>query len=86
MQTAHRLLNHTRRSIPNPDPVLDRLLEDGNFDRNGDTDTPHLSEEFAMGHLSAMANHLLMHIKSLAVEVRVSLFRNGSSRLMVFGF
>jgi hypothetical protein len=71
MQTARRLLDRTRRSIPNCDPVLDRLLEDGTFDRNGDVDAPNSFEEFAMGHSSAMANHLLMRIESLEAEVCV---------------
>jgi hypothetical protein len=71
MQTARRLLDRTRRLIPNRDPILDRLLEYGTFDSNGDTDTPNLFEEFAMGHLSAMANWLLMRIESLEAEVCV---------------
>jgi hypothetical protein len=70
MQTARCLLDRTRQSVPNRDPVLDRLLEDGTFDRNGDTDTPN-SYEFAMGHASAMANRLLMRIESLEAEVHV---------------
>jgi hypothetical protein len=77
MQTARRLLDRTRRSIPNRDPVLDRLLEEGTFDRNGETDAPNQFEEFAMGHSSAMANRLLMCIESLEVEVRVYRTRNG---------
>jgi hypothetical protein len=56
MQTARRLLDRTRQSIPNRNPVLDRLLEDGTFDRNGDTDAHNSFEEMAMGHSSAMAN------------------------------
>jgi hypothetical protein len=71
MQTARRLHDRNQRSIPNCNPVLDRLLEDGTFDCNGDTNTPSPFEEFAMGHLSAMANHLLMWIESLKVEVHV---------------
>jgi hypothetical protein len=67
-----RLQDHTRQPIPNRDPVLDCLLEEGTIDRNGDIDTPNSFEEFAMGHLSAMVNHLLMRIESLEVEVRVS--------------
>jgi hypothetical protein len=50
---------------------LDRLLEDGTFDQNGDTDAPNSFKEFAMGHASAMANHLLMRIESLEAEVCV---------------
>jgi hypothetical protein len=72
MQTTRRLWDRTRRLIPNRDPVLDRLLEEGTFDRNGDTDAPNSFEEFAMGHLSAMANRLLMRIESLEAEVGVS--------------
>jgi hypothetical protein len=78
MQTARRLLDRTRPSIPNRDPVLDRLLEEGTFHRNGDTDAPNSFEEFAMGHASAMANHLLMHIESLEAEVCVPPFGVGS--------
>jgi hypothetical protein len=52
--------------------MLDRLLEDGTFDWNGDTDAPNLFEEFAMGHASAMANRLLMRIESLEAEVCVT--------------
>jgi hypothetical protein len=76
MQTARRLLDRTRRSIPNRDPVLDRLLEDGTFDRNGETDAPNSAEEMAMGHSSAMANRLLMRIESLEAEVCVFLSGN----------
>jgi hypothetical protein len=56
-------------SIPIRDPVLDRLLEDGTFDRDGEINTPNSVEEFAMGHMSAMANRLLMRIESLEAEV-----------------
>jgi hypothetical protein len=77
MQTARRLLDRTRRSIPHRDPVLDRLLEEGTFDRNADTDTPNQFEEFAMGHASAMANRLLMRIESLEAEVRAFDFSVG---------
>jgi hypothetical protein len=79
MQTARQLLDCTRRSIPNRDPVLDRLLEEGTFDRNTDTDTPNQFEEFAMGHSSAMANRLLMRIESLEAEVCVTDLKMGSS-------
>jgi hypothetical protein len=41
MHTARRLLDCTWRSIPNRDPVLDRLLKEGTFDRNGDFDAPN---------------------------------------------
>jgi hypothetical protein len=71
MQTARRLYDRTRRSLPNHNPVLDQLLKDGTCDRNGDTDAPISFEEMTMGHLSAMANHLLMRIESLEAEVRV---------------
>jgi hypothetical protein len=86
MQTAHRLLDRTQQSIPNRDPVLDRLLEDGTFDRNGDTDAPNSFEEFAMGHSSAMANHLLMHIESLEAEVCVPCFKMGLSGLLSLAY
>jgi hypothetical protein len=79
MQTAHCLLDRARRSIPNHDPVLDRLLEEGTFDRNTDTGAPNQFEEFAMGHLSAMANRLLLRIESLEAEVCVTNFEMGPS-------
>jgi hypothetical protein len=78
MQTAHRLLDCTWRSIPNRDPVLDRLLKDGTFDHNGNTDAPNLFEEFVMGHSSVMANCLLMHIESLEAEVCVPCVETGT--------
>jgi hypothetical protein len=56
---------------------LDRLLEDSTFDRNGDTDAPNSFEEFAMGHLSAMANRLLMRIESLEAEVCIPCLEMG---------
>jgi hypothetical protein len=74
MQTARRLLDRRERLMPRRDPVLDRLLEEGTFDRNGDPDTPNSFEEFAMGHSSAMANRLLMRIESLEAEVCISRF------------
>jgi hypothetical protein len=65
---------------------LDRLLEDGTFDHNGDTDAPNSFEEFAMGHSSAMANHLLMRIESLEAEVHVpvSLYDSLDGRHLCF--
>jgi hypothetical protein len=74
MQTARRLLDCTEQLIPNCVPILDHLLEEGTFNRGGDIDTPNSLEEFAMGHLSAMTNHLLMQIESLGAEVRVPCF------------
>jgi hypothetical protein len=79
MQTARHLFDRTCRSIPNRDPVLDRLLEEGTFDRNSETDAPNQFEEFAMGHSSAMANRLLMRIESLEAEVRVACLEMGPS-------
>jgi hypothetical protein len=73
MQTARRLQDRTQRLIPNRNPILDWLLEEGTFDCNGNTDTPNSFEEFAMGHSSAMANRLLMCIESLEAEVCISL-------------
>jgi hypothetical protein len=58
--------------------VLDRLLEDGTFDRNSDIDAPNSFEEFAMGHASAMANRLLMRIESLEAEVCVTCLWSGA--------
>jgi hypothetical protein len=82
MQTARRLRDRMERTILHRDPVLDRLLEEGTFDRNGEIDTPNSYEELAMGHSSAMANRLLMRIESLEAEVSVCILPRPFLRLM----
>jgi hypothetical protein len=61
IQTARRASQRVRR-FPLRDRVLDRLIEEGTFDRRGVT-TPNASEEVAMQHSSAMVQRLLMRVE-----------------------
>jgi hypothetical protein len=67
MQTARRLEDRTTR-IPDRDRVLERLLEEGTFDRQA-PDAPNPSEALVMGHSSAMVQRLLMRIEHLEAKV-----------------
>src|SRR5258705_4706383 len=67
IQTAHRLSQRAIR-FPSRDLVLERLLEEGTFDREAPELRSH-SEEYAMAHSSAMVNRLLMRIETLESQV-----------------
>src|SRR5258705_8039850 len=67
IQTAHRLSQRAVR-FPSRDRVLERLLEEGTFDREAPELRSH-SEEYAMAHSSAMVNRLLMCIETLESQV-----------------
>src|SRR5258705_12921844 len=62
IQTARRL---SQRAVhfPSCDLVLERLLEEGTFDREAPELRSH-SEEYAMAHAAAMVNCLLMRIET----------------------
>ena len=53
------------------DQVLERLLEEGTFDRV-EPNIPNVVKEFCMAHLAAIGQRLLVRIEGL--ERRVSLF------------
>ena len=67
IQTARRLSQRAVR-FPSRDLVLERLLEEGTFDREAPELRSH-SEEYAMAHSSAMVNRLLMRIETLESQV-----------------
>jgi hypothetical protein len=67
MQTARRMTDRELR-VSNVDRVLNRLIEEGTFDRR-EPDVPVTMEEFAMAHSLAMVQRLLMRIESLESEV-----------------
>ena len=68
MQTARRMQQRVER-FPDRDRVLERLMEEGTFDRR-DPDVPDVREELAMAHSSAMAQCLLMRVEKLEKQVR----------------
>ena len=68
MQTARRLEQRVSH-FPDRDKVLERLPEEGTFDRR-DPDMSDAQEELAMAHSSAMVQHLLMRIEKLEGRVR----------------
>ena len=68
MQTAHRMQQRVER-FPDRDQVLERLMEEGTFDRR-DPDVPDVREELAMAHSLAMVQRLLMHVEKLEKQVR----------------
>ena len=67
LQTA-RCLSQRAVHFPSRDLVLERLLEEGTFDREAPELRSH-SEEYAMAHSSAMINRLLMRIETLESQV-----------------
>ena len=67
IQTARRLSQRAVR-FPSCDMVLERLLEEGTFDREAPELRIH-SEEYVMAHASAMVNRLLMRIETLESQV-----------------
>ena len=67
MQTARCMQQRAERFLDR-DRVLERLMEEGTFDRR-DPDVPDAREELAMAHLSAMVQHLLMCIERIEREV-----------------
>src|SRR5258705_1787262 len=69
IQTACCLSQRAVR-FPSRDRVLERLLEEGTFDREAPELRSH-SEEYAMAHSSAMVNRLLMWIETLESQVSI---------------
>src|SRR5258705_4392496 len=67
IQTA-RHMSQRAVCFPSRDRVLERLLEEGTFDREAPELWSH-SEEYAMAHSSAMVNRLLMRIETLESQV-----------------
>jgi hypothetical protein len=67
MQSARRMDERARR-FPGRDKVLDRLMEEGIFDRTS-PDVPNTAEEMAMSYAASMVQRLLMRIESLEAEV-----------------
>ena len=67
MQTARCMQQRVER-FPDCDRVLERLMEEGTFDRCN-PDMPDVREELAMAHSSAMVQHLLMRIERVEREV-----------------
>ena len=67
MQTARRAAQRWE-CFPRRDRVLDRLIEEGTFDRQS-PDTPDTREELAMSHSVAMVQRLLMRIEFLEADV-----------------
>ena len=70
MQMARRMQQWVER-FPNRDQVLERLMEEGTFDRR-DPDVPDAREELAMAHSSVMVQRLLMRIERIEREVGVA--------------
>ena len=68
MQTAHRMSINGRQPRGG-DQVLERLLEEGTFDRV-EPNIPNAVEEFCMAHSAAIGQRLLVRIEGL--EQRVS--------------
>ena len=67
MQTARRMTDRYRR-FPKRDKVLNRLMEEGTFDRR-DPDYPNTQEQFAMAYSASMVQRLLVRIEHLESEV-----------------
>ena len=67
MQTVCRMMDHYR-CFPKRDKVLDRLMEEGTFDRK-DPDFPNTQEQFAMAYSASMVHRLLVRIEHLESEV-----------------
>ena len=54
--------------FPDRDCVLERLMEEGTFDRPS-PDVPDVQEELAMAHSLVMVQHLLMRVEKIEKEV-----------------
>ena len=67
MQTARRATQR-QNLFPHRDRVLDRLIEEGTFDRRS-PDTPDSREELSMGYTAALGQRLLVRIELLEAEV-----------------
>ena len=72
IQTARRMQQRVER-FPDRDRVLERLMEEGTFDRR-DPNMPDVREELAMAHSSAMVQRLLMRIERIEREVSGCLY------------
>ena len=72
MQTACRMTERYHR-FPCRDKVLNRLLEEGTFDRQ-ESDLPNTQEQFAMVYSASMVQRLLVRIEHLESEVSASAF------------
>ena len=69
MQAIRRLEIRRDGGRRNFDPVLERLLTEGLFDRQA-PDPPQTAEEMGMGFAASMGTRLLVRIESLEDEVR----------------
>ena len=67
MQTAHHMQQRVER-FPDQDRVLERLMEEGTFDRRN-PDVSDVWEELAMAHSLAIVQRLLMHVERIEKEV-----------------
>jgi hypothetical protein len=67
MQSARRMEERVRR-FSNRDLVMERLLEEGTFDRV-QPDMPVACEQMAMGYAASMCQRLLMRVEHLESEV-----------------
>ena len=72
MQTA-RCMSISGRQPRRGDQVLERLLEEGTFDRV-EPNIPNVVEEFCMAHWAAIGQRLLVRIEGLERRVSFSLF------------
>ena len=71
MQTARRM-SISGRQPQGGDQVLERLLEEGTFDRV-EPNIPNVVEEFCMAHAAAIGQRLLVRIEGLERRVSQSL-------------
>ena len=69
MQAVRRLEIRRDGGHRNYDPVLERLLTEGLFDRQA-PDPPQTAEEMGMGFAASMGTRLLVRIEGLEDEVR----------------
>ena len=67
MQTARRMSQRVAH-FPGRDMVLEHLMAEGTFDRRV-PNVLHTAEAFAMQHVSAMVNRVLMQVEHLESEV-----------------
>ena len=70
LQSARRMTQRADR-YPTRDRVLERLLEEGIFDR-AEGESRNAGEEMSMAYSAAMTQRLLMRIEGLDGQVRTS--------------
>ena len=68
LQSSRRMTQRAER-YPTRDRVLERLLEEGIFDR-GDRESRNPGEEFSMVYSAAMIQRLLMRLEGVERQVR----------------